>query len=105
MHNTNPIITEQMSEPADIKSMTKPELTAFLARLGEKPFRAGQIFKWLHQRQVRSFEEMTDISKDLRNVLQKTAQLTVLKSVEVQISKQDGTRKYLFALPDGQTDI
>ena len=101
MHNTNPIITEQMSEPADIKSMTKPELTAFLARLGEKPFRAGQIFKWLHQRQVRSFEEMTDISKDLRNVLQKTAQLTVLKSVEVQISKQDGTRKYLFALLDG----
>ncbi len=85
----------------DIKSMTRTELSAFLESLGEKPFRASQIFEWLHQKQVCSYEEMTNISKQLRTVLQQKAELTVLKSAKVQISKQDGTRKYLFALPDG----
>ena len=81
--------------------MTRTELSVFLESLGEKPFRASQIFEWLHQKQVCSYEEMTNISKQLRTVLQQKAELTVLKSSKVQISKQDGTRKYLFALPDG----
>lgn len=88
-------------QPIDIKSMTIQELSAFLENFGEKAFRAKQIFEWLHKKQVHHFDEMTNLSKNLRSMLKETAQLVILKRVEVQISKQDGTRKYLFALPDG----
>ena len=81
--------------------MTIQELSAFLENFGEKAFRAKQIFEWLHKKQVHHFDEMTNLSKNLRSMLKETAQLVILKRVEVQISKQDGTRKYLFALPDG----
>lgn len=81
--------------------MTISELTTFLEHLGEKPFRAKQIFSWLHQKQIRDFDEMTDLSRDLRAVLREQSHLTILKPVKVQVSRQDGTRKYLFALADG----
>lgn len=93
-------------EPADpkrvdLRSMTVSELAAFMGRLGEKPFRAKQIFSWLHQKQVCDFDEMTDLPKSLRETLREQSELTVLKPVKVQVSRQDGTRKYLFVLPDG----
>jgi len=90
-----------LSQLPDIRSMNIPELTAFLAGLDQKPFRAKQIYGWLHKKQISSYGEMTDISKGLRSRLMQTTRLTVLKPVEVQISGLDGTRKYLFALPDG----
>lgn len=87
----------------DIKSLTLNELKDELSRLGEKPFRAGQIYKWLHVRFANSFDEMSDLSKALREKLAGEFYITDLKKLEVQVSKDDGTRKYLFELPDGNT--
>ena len=83
-----------------IKSMTQPELTAWLKELGEPAFRAKQIFKWLY-RGVTSFEEMTDLSKALRLKLEETALLTPPTVAKKQVSQQDGTIKYLWELADG----
>lgn len=88
-------------EKADIKSWNQKELEDFLVSLGEKPFRAKQIYPWLHVKHAETFEEMTDISKKLKEKLINTCKLTVLRQEEVQCSNADGTRKYLFALPDG----
>lgn len=85
----------------DIRSMTLPELAAFLTSLDQPSFRAKQIYDWLHKKQISSYEEMTNIPKSLRDRLNQTTRLTALKPIEVQTSKLDGTRKYLFALPDG----
>ena len=85
----------------DIKSMNLPELTVLLEGLGEKAFRAKQIYQWIHEKQVDSFEEMSNIPKNLKETLEEQTYLTSLKKEEVQISKIDGTRKYLFLLEDG----
>lgn len=69
--------------------------------MGEKSFRAKQIYDWLHVKLVRSFDEMTNLSNDLRGRLKENYTLTTLEIVKVQESKIDGTRKYLFKLPDG----
>lgn len=90
-----------MTTKTDIKSMNLSELIAFMEGLGEKAFRAKQIYQWIHVKQVDSFEEMTNISKKLKETLEETTHLTSLKKEEVQISKIDGTRKYLFLLEDG----
>ena len=90
-----------MEQKADIKSMNLEELKKFIEELGEKPFRAKQIYEWIHIKQVDDFEEMTNLSKALRTELVVKANLTTLKKEEVQISKLDGTRKYLFLLEDG----
>ncbi|MDD6157228.1 MAG: 23S rRNA (adenine(2503)-C(2))-methyltransferase RlmN [Lachnospiraceae bacterium] len=91
----------EMSDKVDIKSMNLEELTDFMAELGEKPFRAKQIYQWIHGKQIENWDEMTNISKALREKLASAAYLTCLRKEEVQISKLDGTRKYLFALEDG----
>ena len=85
----------------DIKSMNIDELTEYMDSLGEKPFRAKQLYEWMHVHLARSYDEMTNLSKVLRSKLKEEASLTTLKPVDIQISKEDGTRKYLFALPDG----
>ncbi|WP_087065954.1 23S rRNA (adenine(2503)-C(2))-methyltransferase RlmN [Intestinibacillus massiliensis] len=84
----------------EIKSLTFDELKGQLAALGEKPFRAGQVFKWLHQG-VGSFDEMTDLSKALRQKLAESFVLTVPKAVRRQVSQLDGTMKYLWELQGG----
>lgn len=90
-----------MSEKTDIKSLNFKELQEYMLSIGEKKFRAKQVYEWLHQKQVQSFCEMTNLSKDLQKKLEEQAGLTVLEPVEVQVSKLDGTRKYLFRLEDG----
>ncbi len=85
----------------DIKSLNLKELTSFMEELGEKPFRAKQVYQWLHVKQVSSFEEMTNISKAMIEKLSEQAELIAVRKEEVQESKIDGTRKYLFALEDG----
>lgn len=90
-----------MSGKTDIKSLDRSGLEALLTGWGEKPFRAGQIYEWLHKKHVTSFEEMTNLSARLRERLGEECVLTVLRAKLVQESQQDGTRKYLFALPDG----
>ena len=84
----------------DIKSMTQEELAAWLKELGEPAFRAKQIFRWLY-RGVRSFDEMTDLSKALREKLAGAALLTPPTVARKQVSAQDGTIKYLWELADG----
>ena len=85
----------------DIKSMNLTELTEYITGLGEKAFRAKQIYSWIHEKQIDSLEEMSNISNKLKEKLTKECILTTLQKEEVQISKLDGTRKYLFALADG----
>lgn len=84
----------------EIKAFTIEELRGALAAMGEKPFRAGQIFKWLHL-PVASFDEMTDLSKDLRAQLAGQFLLTVPRVERKQVSAVDGTMKYLWQLHDG----
>ena len=85
----------------DIKSMNINELENLLKELGEPKFRAKQIFDWLHAKQVDSFEEMTNLSKGLREKLAETASINGVEIVRKLVSQIDGTRKYLFALSDG----
>ena len=90
-----------MIEKTDLRSLNLAELKSFMETLGEKAFRAKQIYQWLHEKCVSSFDEMTNVSGKLRDQLKEVCTLTVLKPVTVQISKIDGTRKYLFELEDG----
>ena len=83
----------------DLKSMTLPELEAFLATLGEPKFRAKQIFVWMN-RGVEQFDEMTNLSKALRSKLEEQCTLTALRVERKQVSKLDGTIKYLWRLED-----
>ena len=85
----------------DIKSMTLEELTKELAALGEKPFRAKQIYDWLHVKMATDFEQMSSLSRALRARLSQCCSITALKTVGERISAADGTRKYLFGLEDG----
>ena len=89
-----------MSEPIQIKCLSLEELRTALSEMGEKPFRAGQIFKWLHT-PVTSFDEMSDLSKDLRARLSERFELTVPHAERKQISKVDGTVKYLWRMRGG----
>ena len=93
-------MTQQESN-MDIKSMTLEELQTFFVTIGEKAFRAKQVYQWMHEKLVVSFDEMSNLSKDLREKLQSQSGLTKLNMVQVQESAIDGTRKYLFELPDG----
>lgn len=85
----------------DIKSLYLEELEEELGQLGEKSFRAKQIYQWVHQKLAADFEDMSNLSKALREKLRQQYTLTALNPVEVKISKIDGTRKYLFRLSDG----
>ena len=84
----------------EIKSLNLPELNTAFKALGQPAFRAKQVYRWLH-RGVRSFEEMTDLPKDLRQSLAQTYLLTAPQVVRRQESALDGTVKYLWRLHDG----
>lgn len=84
----------------DLKNLTLPALEQFLQGQGKERYRAVQIFKWLYQHDVSSFEEMTNVSKPLRQELAQTAWISRLEPETVEIGS-DGTRKYLFVLEDG----
>lgn len=90
-----------MESLMDIKSYNLSELKEQLASMGEKPFRAGQIYHWIHREYVTDFEEMTNISKSLRSVLHQRYRLLTVKPVQILTSQIDGTKKYLFQLEDG----
>ena len=84
----------------DIKSMTESQLADFFKGMGQPAFRARQVFTWLH-RGVRSFDEMTDLSKPLRSQLAETCFITAPTVARKQTSRLDGTIKYLWELSDG----
>ena len=84
----------------DLKSMTQEEITRFLRDLGEPAFRGKQVFTWLHKG-VRSFDEMSNLSKALREKLKAQCTITVPIVARKQVSRLDGTIKYLWRLSDG----
>ena len=90
-----------MATEQDVCSLTQSELGAYLKELGEPGFRAKQLFSWLHQKKAQQFEEMSNLPKSLRESLKEHARLPGLVQEVVQVSKSDGTEKYLFSLPDG----
>ena len=90
-----------MSEKTDILTRTAEELRADMDKIGEKAFRAAQIYEWLHVHHVQTFQEMTSLSKPLREKLDQNYTIPSLQTLEVRTSSIDGTKKYLFALEDG----
>ena len=86
----------------DIKSLTLKELKDEIALMGEKSFKAGQIYSWLHKHGAESFDEMTNISKDLRAELQKKYDIYNCAIEKKLVSVYDKTVKYLFRLNDGE---
>ena len=85
----------------DIKSLNYDELVTYMAGLGEKKFRASQLYQWMHEKLADSFDECTNLSNALRQKLKETSEYVCLEPVRVQHSKLDGTEKYLFRLSDG----
>lgn len=88
-------------EKIDIKSLSFPELEQLLAGMGEKPYRAGQVYGWLHQKLVTGFGQMGNLPRKLRERLEESCFLAVLETAEVKVSQIDHTCKYLFRLADG----
>ena len=84
----------------NLKSLTQPELADILKGLGQPAFRAKQVYKWLHSG-VRSYDEMTNLPKALRDRLAEEYPINAPKVVRKQESKKDGTIKYLWQLADG----
>lgn len=83
-----------------ISSYTEPQLAELVKEMGQPAFRAKQLFKWLHEKQARSFSEMTDQPKAFLAALEERFFIETLETERRQQSK-DGTVKYLFRLPDG----
>jgi 23S rRNA (adenine2503-C2)-methyltransferase len=86
----------------DIKSFTLEQLNAELEKLSQPKFRAKQIFDWLHQKRVNSFDEMTNLPGALRTRLKENYTITQLTVQRKLVSQLDGTVKYLYRLPDGE---
>ena len=84
----------------DIKSLTMEEITTLLQGMGEPAFRGKQVFTWLH-RGAKSFDEMSNLSKSLREKLAESCHITVPEVARKQESRLDGTVKYLWRLGDG----
>lgn len=93
-------VTSYTSEKPLIYSLTLGEMKDWLTEHGDKAFRAQQIFDWLYVKRVRTFDEMTNLSKDLRQKLQETFRIEAMKEITHQTSS-DGTIKFLFQLVDG----
>lgn len=87
------------SEGLDVRSMRYEELEKYCVEHGWKKFRAGQIYQWMHQKLVRSPEEMLNIPKDIRNALGE--EWIGVEEEARYVSKLDGTNKFLFRLRDG----
>jgi 23S rRNA (adenine2503-C2)-methyltransferase len=83
----------------NLLDLDRSDLEAFFSELGEKPFRAEQVMKWIHQQGVVNFEAMTNLSKALRQRLREVAQVS-LPQVRLRQTSRDGTQKWLLQLDD-----
>lgn len=88
-------------QKTEIIGLSKEELSLFLEEMGEKPYRVKQLWQWLYFKGVKSFDEMTNLSKDLRLKLEEKFVLTRPKIVTEQVSK-DKTHKWLLEFSDGE---
>lgn len=89
-------------EELDIKSLTLEELTEEFKKQGMPAFRAKQVYEWLHVKLVDGFDDMTNLSKELRSTLKEKYPITLLSEVDALHSETDGTIKYLFRLNDNR---
>ena len=85
----------------DILELELPEIEALTAELGEKKFRAAQLYSWLHEKLVLSFSEMTNLSKSFREKLESEYTICSPEIIDCLISEKDGTRKYILGFEDG----
>lgn len=92
---------EKTIEKIDIRSLNYKELQEEMTRIGEKAFRGKQIYEWLHVKLADSFQEMTNLSRSLREKLEAQYVIRKVDMLEHQISKKDPTEKFLFELEDG----
>jgi 23S rRNA (adenine2503-C2)-methyltransferase len=100
--DTTPLPAPAPAKLVDVSSLTLEGLTRFVTeQLGERAFRAGQIYRWIHQRGVTSFDEMTDLSKALRQKLKERAEIVPLVK-DLEQRSVDGTIKYRFKTRDGR---
>ncbi len=90
-----------MEEKIDLKNLTLTELTELVTRHKEKAFRAKQIYEWMHRKLVTGTDAMSNLSKEFRALLDEKAAICALETMRVQTSAQDGTKKFLFRLSDG----
>ena len=88
-------------EKTDILSLPYDELIEYVQNRGEKAFRGKQLYQWMHQHLAESFDAMQNLPKSFKEGLDRDCNYHILKSVDLQISQLDGTRKYLFELADG----
>ena len=94
-------LQEEKTEKIDIKSMYLDELTDYVKAIGLPAFRAKQLFSWMHEKYVGDTDSMTNLTKDMREKIKEDG-FVVLKEETRQVSKKDGTVKFLFKLHDGQ---
>jgi 23S rRNA (adenine2503-C2)-methyltransferase len=94
-------MTEFATPKTNLLGLTKPGLEAFVVEMGEKPFRARQLMKWIYRRAVGDIDAMTDLGKDFRRRLSAIAEV---RTPEVMVAQRsaDGTRKWLLRLESGQ---
>ena len=86
----------------DLKGLTQEQLQDFLSSLGKEKYRTKQILRWIYQRHVCDFDQMTDLAKDFRAQLKQSAFVSECVP-ETEQTSSDGTKKYLFRLADGET--
>ena len=82
----------------DIKSLTKAELTQLIGALGEKKFRAEQVYDWIHRKLITDYEDMKNVPKLLKEKLADISPLTVVTQVDKQVSAIDGTANIFLSL-------
>ncbi len=85
----------------DIKSLNLTELQSWISETGEKSYRAKQLYEWMHVKLARNYDEMGNIPKSLKEKCKTAFDYIALNAIKVQESKIDGTKKFLFELPDG----
>jgi len=93
-------MTKPMRIKTDILSKNLEELQSKMSELGQASYRAGQVFEWLHRSQVSSFEQMSNLPKQLRSILDEHFFISRCRIVDVLISENDNTHKYLLELDD-----
>lgn len=95
------MLEQEKEQLIDVKSLTLQELREILTAMGEKAFRANQLYQWMHVKLVSDYSEMTNLPITIKEACQGKFWYCSLRLVEVQQSRLDGTRKFLFALQDG----
>ncbi len=101
MTTATELMTGEIDTRIELKGLSLEETERYVAALGEPPYRGRQLFHWIYARGCRRFDEMSDLPAALRAALAEQASITGLTCLARKVSR-DGTRKYLFACPDGR---